>query len=316
MGRPTISVIIIFLNPGRFLSEAIDSILNQTFPDWELLLVDDGSADESSPIAKNYADRHEERVRYLEHPGHENRGMSASRNLGIRHAQGEFLAFLDADDVWLPQKLAANLSDLRRHPHAAMVCGPVTHWYSWDPAAHAGKRDDEVLPLGIEPGIYEPPSLLRIFLRKSQVLPIPSSLLVRHGAVLTVGGFEDSFRGMHEDQAFYAKFCLRHPVMVVEETHALYRQHPASVCNTAARLGKVRAAEFFFFSWLRNYLQEQNFTDPEIRRLVRKGILRGRFPRTMDSLAHVKHRIAAFMAPVKKTAAHACTSWVRSHPSK
>src|SRR5690242_13625262 len=91
-----VSVITIFLNGEQFLDQAIESVICQTFTDWELLLVDDGSTDGSTKIAKDYAARHPERIRYFEHPGHINRGMSAARNVGIANARGEYLAFIDA----------------------------------------------------------------------------------------------------------------------------------------------------------------------------------------------------------------------------
>src|SRR5438128_2284668 len=106
---PLVSTVMIFLNAERFMQEALDSVFAQTWERWELLLVDDGSTDDSREIAKRSAAEHPAKVRYLEHPGHENRGMSASRNLGIRHARGAFVAFLDADDVWLPAKLAEQI---------------------------------------------------------------------------------------------------------------------------------------------------------------------------------------------------------------
>src|SRR2546427_10186945 len=98
--QPLVSVVIIFWNAERFLQEAFASVFAQTYPTWELLLVDDGSSDESTAIAQRYVEHHPGQVRYLEHPGHANRGMSASRNVGIRHARGPYIAFLDADDVW------------------------------------------------------------------------------------------------------------------------------------------------------------------------------------------------------------------------
>src|SRR5512147_1824882 len=104
--QPLVSGVIIFWNAERFLQEAIESVLAQTYPSWELLLVDDGSTDGASEIARSYAARHPERIRYLEHPGHRNRGMSASRNLGLQQSRGALVAFLDSDDVWLPEKLA------------------------------------------------------------------------------------------------------------------------------------------------------------------------------------------------------------------
>src|SRR5687768_176289 len=113
---PLISAVIIFLNGERFLDEAVRSVLVQTYPNWELLLCDDGSADAATSIAKRYALQHPDRIRYLDHPGHANRGMSATRNLGLHHARGEFIAWLDADDVWLPEHLSRLAAALRSSP--------------------------------------------------------------------------------------------------------------------------------------------------------------------------------------------------------
>ena len=76
------------------------------FDDWELILVDDGSTDASTAIAKAWAASDPARIRYVEHDDHQNRGMSASRNLGVAVARGRYVAFLDCDDVWLPSALA------------------------------------------------------------------------------------------------------------------------------------------------------------------------------------------------------------------
>src|SRR5918997_1425231 len=116
-----VSTILPFLNAEKFIEEAIESVFAQTYDDWELLLIDDGSTDGSTRIALQYAERHRGRVRYLEHPEHQNRGVSASRNLGISHARGEYVAFLDADDVWLEHKLEQQVAILSSHPEAGMV---------------------------------------------------------------------------------------------------------------------------------------------------------------------------------------------------
>ena len=86
---PRVSAIINFLNEERFLQEAIESVFAQSFNDWELLLVDDGSTDGSTGIARRYAEKNPGKVRYLIHEGRQNRGMSASRNLGVRNAVGK-----------------------------------------------------------------------------------------------------------------------------------------------------------------------------------------------------------------------------------
>src|SRR6266566_10127625 len=107
-----VSVVIIFFNAERFIQEAIDSVFAQTYKNWELLLVDDGSGEGSTAIARSYVERDPQHVRYLEHPGHANRGMSASRNLGIGNAQGAYVAFLDADDVWFSNILEEQVAIL------------------------------------------------------------------------------------------------------------------------------------------------------------------------------------------------------------
>src|SRR5213594_1272983 len=130
-GNPLVSVVIIFLDAGRFLEEAIESVFAQTYEEWELLLVDDGSTDKSRSIAERYVVQYPAKVRCLEHEGHQNRGMSASRNLGIAHTKGEYIAFLDADDVWLPHKLEQQVAIMDSQPAAAMVYGATQYWHSW-----------------------------------------------------------------------------------------------------------------------------------------------------------------------------------------
>ena len=103
--EPLVSIVVIFLDAEAFIEEAIESVLAQTYRHWELVLVDDGSSDGGSEIARRYAASHADRIRYIEHDRHQNRGMSASRNAGIREARGEYIAFLDADDVWFAEKL-------------------------------------------------------------------------------------------------------------------------------------------------------------------------------------------------------------------
>src|SRR5437867_4320953 len=95
-----VSVITIVYNGARFLSEAIESVLGQDYAAWELLVVDDGSTDESRAIAERYCTDPGGRIRVISHSV--NQGMSRARNSGLRHASGEYVAFLDSDDIWQP----------------------------------------------------------------------------------------------------------------------------------------------------------------------------------------------------------------------
>ncbi|MGH7298931.1 MAG: glycosyltransferase family 2 protein, partial [Candidatus Rokuibacteriota bacterium] len=121
MTTPEVSVVVPFFNAHRFIEESVASVRAQTYPSWELLLADDGSDDGSSEIARTHARRDPQRVRYLEQPGHARRGASAARNLAIRHARGRYIALLDADDVWLPNKLASQVAIMDARPEAGMV---------------------------------------------------------------------------------------------------------------------------------------------------------------------------------------------------
>src|SRR6476619_2393315 len=131
MGEPLVTCIVIFLDEERFLVEAIDSVRAQTYPSWEIVLVDDGSSDRSTQIARDYAQRFPDRIRYVEHPRHETRGMSAARNLGLAHARGQYVGFLDADDTWEPNKLQEQVGLLDMRPDVAMVYGRTLLWHSW-----------------------------------------------------------------------------------------------------------------------------------------------------------------------------------------
>jgi glycosyltransferase involved in cell wall biosynthesis len=273
-----VSVIIIFWNAEAFLGEAIASVVAQTYPHWELLLVDDGSTDGSTVIAQQAVAAAPQRMRYLCHPQHANRGMSASRNLGIAAAQGEYLAFLDADDVWLPEKLSRQVALLAAVPEAALVYGPTEWWYSWTGRAEDEGRD-EVAPLGVPPNtLLPPPLLVTRFLRQEGLSPCTCGLLVRSEVVERVGRFEESFRGLYEDQAFVAKVCLTAPVFASTECWSRYRQHPNSACSVADKAGQARVARLTFLNWLSAYLSEHRFTDPELWKALRHELWPYRHP--------------------------------------
>ena len=109
--RPAVSVIIPTCNRAHLLPRALQSVLAQTFTDFEVLVIDDGLKDDTAPVVASYNDP---RLRYLPQP--ENRGVSAARNRGLREARGPFIAFLDDDDEWLPEKLARQVTLFRRSP--------------------------------------------------------------------------------------------------------------------------------------------------------------------------------------------------------
>jgi glycosyltransferase involved in cell wall biosynthesis len=288
--KPLVSVIIIFLNAERFIDEAIESVLGQTYKNWELLLVDDGSTDNSTAIALRFAKQGAERVHYLEHSGHENRGMSASRNLGIRHARGEYIGFLDADDVWLPHKLERQVEILNAHHEAGMIYGSPQLWHGWTDKLEDIQRDCWQ-DIGVPPDtVVSPPRLLTLFLATKAITPAPSDVLLRREIVEGLGGFEDSFRGLYEDQVFFAKVCLEVPVFVSGECWDRHRQHRDSACSVSRRTGEYYSAEtsLRFLSWIEDYLSSQGPENTEVWAVLRKALFPYRHPIVYLFFRHVE----------------------------
>lgn len=290
-GDPLVSVITIFLDEERFLSEAVESVLAQSYERWELLLCDDGSTDGSPEIARRYAREHPDRIRYLHHPDRANRGMSATRNLGLAHARGEFVAFLDGDDVWVPEKLTRQVRILRKHPEAAAVYGRLHVWHGWTRREEDLARD-YVQPLGGPPDtLVKPPDLLVRFLRND--LYTPSGLLFRRTVLDEVGGYEEAFRGMHEDGIVLAKICLRWPLYASGEVWYKYRQHPGSCCIQEIAAGRDREALRRYLEWIHDYLEDNGLVESEVATVVREELKthgrpagRGLVDRGREALRH------------------------------
>lgn len=264
--KPLISIITIFLNGEEFIEEAIQSIFSQTYDHWELLLVDDGSTDGSTAIAQRYAQQYPEKIRYLDHEGHQNRGMSASRNLGINNAKGDYIGFLDCDDLWTYNKLEQQLNILENYPEVGLVGGRTKWWYSWTGNPNDQSRDFVQkfdLPLNT---IIQPPDLLLLFLQDEWASLC--DILVRRSSVEAVGGYEVAFRGMYEDQAFHTKLCLKFPTFLSSECWYLYRQHPQACCSISHSTGKTDRARKIFLTWLEEYLSQQDSKYPQLEQIL------------------------------------------------
>lgn len=276
-----VSVVVTFRDAQRFLEDAIRSVFAQTYSAWELLLVNDGSGDRSGEIAHSWRNTHPTQVRCLEHEGGANRGMSASRNLGITHARGEYVATLDADDVWVPEKLERQTAILAAHPEVALVYGRRQYWSSWMPGRDS--TADTISPLGVEPdSVFRPPGLLtRAITRPRVVWPCPSDLLFRREMALRVGGFEEAFHGiyaMYEDKAFLVKVALHETVYVADDCWTRYRQHSDSCVSVVVRTGQDAKAREFFLRWLEAYLRAHEAQGTPAWRWVRNALWTCRHP--------------------------------------
>ncbi|MBX3464651.1 MAG: glycosyltransferase family 2 protein [Planctomycetes bacterium] len=190
---PAVSVVIPTFNRARLLPRAIDSVLAQTLPAAEVIVVDDGSTDDTADVIAGYGDR----VRYLQQP---NAGVSAARNKGIRAARHELIAFLDSDDYWRPGKLAAQVP-LMRDPRVS-VCFTNRTWQS---RLHEDRfREAGFVCEGARQIVTDPASVMT--LPGGSVL-IASCCIYRRSALLRVGGYDERLR-VYEDLRLDLRLAL------------------------------------------------------------------------------------------------------------
>jgi len=261
-----VSIICAFHQAEDFLAEAVESVLSQDYPSFELLLVDDGCTDSSTAIALGYAQRFPDKIRYLDHSGHRNLGVSPSRNAGLKKAIGEFIAFIDSDDRWRPHKLTEQVEILRNRPEVGMVCGVVNYWSSW---SHGR---DRMVPTGSRTdAISAPPNtIFWMYPLGFANSPCPSDVLLRRDVVGAIGGFEDEFSGpgqIYEDQAFFMKVYMSAPVYFSGRTWLDYRLHRGSAMAVVKREGLDRKRRLELYGWFSRYLQRHDV--PLKHRLVK-----------------------------------------------
>ncbi len=262
----TVSVIIIFRNAADFLDEAIQSVNDQRYQDWELILVDDGSVDQSLKLATDWKNRND-RIRVIAHPDLRNHGMSASRNLGIRSAAGRYIAFLDADDIWLPNKLERQVQLLVENQSAKMVISPSLEWHSWRAEASEGDKIREVGPRNN--CVVPAPQLLDLYFKQELQSPGIGSILLERSLATEVGLFEEVFTGMFEDQVFVTKCFLNAPVYVDTVVTDWYRQHANSFCHQSIKSGVYQPdrqsdSETSLILWQADYLRNNKQTTSQI----------------------------------------------------
>jgi glycosyltransferase involved in cell wall biosynthesis len=192
---PRVSVVVPTYNRGWIVNEAIDSVLNQTFQQYELIVVDDGSTDDTKAILGEYGNR----IRVIHQA---NRGVSAARNRGIRAAKEPLIAFLDSDDVWLSDKLSVQVAFFDRHPDA-LVCQTEEIWIRNGVRVNPGKRHRKR-----SGKIFEASLAL--------CLVSPSAVMLRKDLFETIGLFDESLPAC-EDYDLWLRISVNHPIHLIDQ---------------------------------------------------------------------------------------------------
>lgn len=257
-----VSVVIPFRDPQeQFFREAVASVIAQDYRPLELVLANDGSARPAVELARQLMASSGLPALLVEHPGGVSKGTSATRNRGASAAKGELLAFLDADDVWSPEKVREQVEILTHGPAIALVFGQTRYWYSWRRTRDA----DFVVQRGIERDtIFEPPQFVASFLRGRVIVPSTSNTMMRRRAFEACGGFEESFSGMYDDQAFLVKLGLANLIGGVARCWDRYRQHDTSMTALAGQCGTELEFRRHFLSWIPAYCLRNGIDCPEV----------------------------------------------------
>lgn len=210
-----VSVIIPAYNQGHFLAEAVNSVLAQTYPHVEIIVVDDGSTDDTAVVARSFTDP---RVRYVYK---QNGGLSSARNEGLRHAQGQYISYLDSDDCFLPEKLAMLVGEMDAHSAVGFVAGqaiPVD-----EHGRHVGKKFDTPLPTDTKQLLLGNP--LHV-----------GSVLVRRDWQDKAGFFDESLRS-YEDWDMWLRLAQAGCQMrYVPQPVSLYRFHTAQMTRDGRQM--------------------------------------------------------------------------------
>jgi glycosyltransferase involved in cell wall biosynthesis len=214
--RPFVSVVIPAYNQAGFVGQAVESVLAQTYPHQEIILVDDGSTDKTSEVVTNFGFK----VRYIYQ---ENRGLAGARNTGILAAKGDLIGLLDADDCWKPNYLEKMITLAGENPNAAA-------YYC---RAQCMDFDGKELPRVLGGPPVPPEELFWKLLRANFI--IPSTTLIRRDCLVAAGLFDSSFRSC-EDWDLWLKFLPSHQIVGSSETLVRYRIHGSSLSTDPTRM--------------------------------------------------------------------------------
>lgn len=231
MARPRVSVIIPAYNAEAHLARSARSVLGQTFRDFELLIVDDGSTDGTWAIAQSLAAESPERVRALQHPGAANHGVAAARNLAARHAGGTYLAYLDADDEWHADKLSRQVAFMDARPDVGITYTKAN--ILREDAGHNFIPGVEVLGDAIS-HLHRVAMLQVITCSANYIF---STVMVRADALAAVGGFDEHLPFQSEDRIMVGMVCSRFGIALVPEVLCDYYAHGSSYTADVVRAG-------------------------------------------------------------------------------
>ncbi len=222
---PTVDVIIPAYNAAKYLPMAIESVMAQTFEDWRILLIDDGSTDNTAEVASHFFDQLGPKLKYVNQP---NSGLPAARNTAIRNSSAEFLALLDADDMWLPNRLLESLKCFENRPKVGLAYSLISRINQEGEVIDTFAGNAKHAEGYIAPYIY----------MRMVDLPCPT-ITFRRKCVDEVGLFDETLRAT-EDRDLWLRIAFQYEVAFVPKVLAHYRISPVSMSADPDRMLKAQ----------------------------------------------------------------------------
>ncbi|MFO1257175.1 MAG: glycosyltransferase [Gammaproteobacteria bacterium] len=218
-----ISIIMPCYNAQKTLPETLNSIPRQSYSNWELIAIDDGSKDKTLKLLNDFRDRYPKQVKIISHP---NQGQVKSKNRGLEIAQGSFIAFMDADDLWHPQKLNSQLTYMLEHAEIGLCY--TNGEYIDEASNHTG-------PIGINPRLSG--QCLHEFLMGNAI--VASSVMIKKEIISQVGYFDESLTAC-ENWELWTRISSISEIGVIDESLVYYRRHSHNMSHNIEKMKRNR----------------------------------------------------------------------------
>lgn len=273
---PKVDIIIPAYNAAAFLPAAIESVIAQTFDDWRILLIDDGSTDNTAAIVAPFIERLGPKLKYIQQP---NAGLPAARNTAIRNSSAEFLALLDADDIWLPCRLSESLKCFEDRPQVGLAHGFVSRIDMQGAVIDTFATRHKHSEGRIAPYIY----------MRTVDMCCPT-ITFRRKCVDEVGPFDETLRAT-EDRDLWLRIALRYEVALAPTVIAYYRTSPNSMSTDPSRMLKAQLQ-----------FVEKHYGSPGCGRLARRIALARIYKQQAEALGARQRPWAALASSLRSLA--------------
>ncbi|NWJ51794.1 MAG: glycosyltransferase family 2 protein [Bacteroidetes bacterium] len=283
LAEPLVSIITPAYNSSNFIEQTIKSVLAQTYANWEMLIVDDGSTDDTKDIVIRYS-QIDQRIKLFVHPDNSNRGVSASRNLAIENAKGKYLSLLDSDDLWLSYKTEIQVEQFKNNYGVGLVYSkalcidsnnrflPDNNIYNFPSSLYSG-----------QPGLSEN-NKANVELMLKNVLYMPCLTVMIDREVLGELRFHEDLFYQKEDHFLFTLLVNRRPIYYYDAPLALYRVHANSYTQTS----NWQLSHYEYLDKIETFLPKK-FHD-----LIRKEK-----KRKSSNLKKIKHRVNNMYIKIK-----------------